>query len=273
MLEGPVRIGAHVVFQRASSSGFGGGVSGIPGPPPRDLVILLVVVFVTYSMQFFGGLRLVPALLHLTPAVLGGFVWQVATYPFAGFGAPSFWFLLELLVLYWFGVEVFWRLGRRRFWRLLVTSAVVAGLAAVLVQGLAWLATGGVPSSAFTIMQGQRMLLAVVIAAFATMVGEATILLFFVLPVKARWFLWIEVALAFIAYLGSKDLAGFAGVCVAVWVTWLQLQPGGPGSGFRRLQLDLRRRIVEWRLRRLRRRRRFDVIDGGDGRDRDRWVH
>lgn len=260
-----------MVYQRASRGGYGGGFGGLPGPPPRDLVVLLVVVFATYAMQFFNGLALVPALLRLTPAVFGGFLWQVVTYPFAGWGAPSVWFLLELLVLYWFGNDVFWRLGRRRFWRLLLVSAVAAGLAAVLVQGLAWLATGVVVPSAFGIMQGQRMLLTILIAAFATMFGEATILLLFVLPMKARWFLWVEVAFGFIAYLGSKDLAGFVGICVAVWVTWLQLQPGGPQVGWRRLRLDLKRRLLEWRLGRLRRKRRFDVIDGGNG--RDRWIN
>lgn len=260
-------------FQRASRSGYGGGFGGFPGPPPRDLVVLLAVVFATYAMQFFAALALVPALLRLTPAVFAGFVWQVATYPFAGWGAPSLWFLLELLVLYWFGGEVFWRLGRRRFWRLVMVSTVGAGLAAVLVEGLAWLAAGGLSPAAFQIMQGQRMLITIMIAAFATMFGEATVLLFFVLPVKARWFLWIEVAFAFIAYLGSKDLAGFVGICGAVWLTWLQLQPGGPQVGLKRLRLDLKRRIVEWRLGRLRRKRKFDVIDGGGGPDRDRWIN
>jgi hypothetical protein len=48
---------------------------------------------------------------RLTPAVLRGFVWQLVSYPFVGTGGPSIWFLLELLVLFWFGRDVFWRLA------------------------------------------------------------------------------------------------------------------------------------------------------------------
>ena len=60
------------------------------------------------------------------------------------------------------------------------------------------------------------MLLAIFIAAFATLNRNATILLFFVLPIQARWFLWLEVLFAFIAFLGSHDLPGFLGITTAV---------------------------------------------------------
>ena len=96
-------------------------------------------------------------------------------------------------------------------------------------------------------MQGQRALLAILVAAFATLYGDATILLFFVLPMPARWFLWLEIGLAFVAYLASKDLAGFVGICAAVGVTVLTL-PGSPA------RLRLRRRYLSWRARRIERR-------------------
>jgi hypothetical protein len=78
-------------------------------------------------------------------------------------------------------------------------------------------------------MQGQRTLLAFAIAAFATLNRHATILLFFVLPIQARWFLWLEVLFAFIAFLATKDLAGFVGICVVVGGTYALLSAGGPG--------------------------------------------
>lgn len=262
------------------SGGFSGFGIGSGAPMPRDLIAVLASLFITFSLQFFEATAIIPALLRLTPAILGGFIWQVVTYPFIGWGGSGLWFLLELLILFWFGRDVFWRLGRRRFWQLTARAALGAALVAVLVlllERLAGWSDGGM--GAFQLMQGQRILLAITIAAFATLWGEATILLFFVLPVRARWFLWLEILFAFVAFLGSgdprfgvpKDLAGFVGICTAVAVTYLLLSPGGPQRTLHDLRKRLEVRWIQWRLKQLRRKRPFDVIDGGD--DRDRWVH
>ena len=233
------------------------------------MLLLLAVVFVTFSMQFFDATAAVPALLRLTPAVLGGAIWQLVTYPFVGAGGASIWFLLELLVLFWFGRDVFWRLGRRRFWRLLLVTAAVAAAVAVATHALMLLAGGG-STAPFLTMQGHRMLITVLVAAFATLYGEATILLFFVLPVKARWFLWLEILAAFVfGLLPYKDLAGFLGVCAAVLVTFASLQPRGPGRTLHEWRKRLERWILERRLARLRRRRPFEVVDGG----KDDYIH
>src|SRR5690349_4008990 len=106
----------------ASRSPFGGGGGGRPtmsfgfgGPPPRDVLILLAVVFVTFSLQFFESTALFVALLRLTPFVWQrGYLWQLFTYPFIGTGAPGIWFLLELLILYWFGRDIRYQLRTRR---------------------------------------------------------------------------------------------------------------------------------------------------------------
>jgi hypothetical protein len=239
-------------------------------PPPRDLIAILAAVFVTFSMQFFEATALIPSLLKLTPAVLRGLVWQLGTYPFVGTGGASIWFLLELLILYWFGRDVFWRLGRRRFWRLIVITSVVAAVLAVVI-GLIMAAAGATSAAPFITMQGHRMLITVFIAAFATLYGDATILLFFVLPVKARWFLWLEILFAFVfGLLPYKDLAGFIGVVTAVFLSYSLLSPGGPGQVLHRWRKQTEQKIIEQRLARLRRKRQFDVIDGDDS---DDYIH
>lgn len=254
----------------------GGGLPSFT-PAPQDLLILLGVVFFTYSLQFFETTAVVPALLRITGAVWNGFLWQLATYPFAGYGGASFWFLLELLILYWFGRDVYMRLGRRGFWTTLLVSTVAAGVVAELVY-LAGALAGGAPPAAFTIMQGQRMLLVICIAAFATLNRSATILLFFVLPIQARWFLWLEILFAFIAFLGSHDLPGFLGISTAVGVTYGSLSAGGPTKMFREWRLRLERWRLQQELDRERRKRKMKVLEGGgEGGGRrdggDPWVH
>lgn len=252
--------------------GFGG--FGSFGPPPRDVLILLGVVFVTFSMQFFAATAAVVGLLRLTPAVWqSGFLWQLVTYPFAGYGAPSLWFLLEMLILFWFGRDMRVQLGKRRFWRLLVLGALAAAVVAVAVQLAMGSLFGEGLYPAFGLMQGQRMLLVILVAAFATINRDASILLFFVLPIRAAWFLWIEILFAFLGFLSTKDFAGFLGIVTAVAVTFLSLSRGGARGSLRQGRLKMERWWAERRLARLRRKRGLRVVDGERGIRKDPRIH
>ncbi len=244
-------------------SGFGGGLAG---PVPRDVWVLLGTLFFTFSLQFFAATAWIPALLRLTPAVWQSFfVWQLVTYPFAGIGAPSFWFLIELLILFMFARDILFRLGRRKFWLTLVRAAAVAAVAAVIVQLLTAWATGSVGANAFALMQGQHMVVVIVIAAFATLLGDATIYLFFVLPIRARWFLGLEILFAFLGYLGTKDLAGFLGICAAVGWTWVGLRYGGSARHWREAWLRLQSGWIRLRLAWMRRRRGIRLVEPEEG--------
>ena len=243
---------------------------GLGGPAPRDLLILIGVLLVTFVLRFFEATRIVPLLLQLTPFVwMRGFVWELATYPFVGYGAPGIGFLLELLILFWFGKDVFFGLNRRHFWRLILWAAIGSALVAVGIQAL--LASTGamaVPEP-FTIMQGQRILLAIFIAAFATAHADATILLFFVLPLRAKWMFLVEFLFALMAFLGSRDLPGFVGICAAMGLTYLYVRASGSMRGGRKTLREMRLRLEKWwlqrKLDRNRRKRGFKVIPGDKG--------
>lgn len=242
-----------------------GGFTGGP-PPPRPLLYLLGFIFVTFTLQFFATTKPFLALLRLTPAVWqAGFVWQLLTYAFIGFGRPDFWFLLQLLMLFFFGRDVYHALGGRRFWRLLAIGAVTASVVAVLVEILA-ASQGWFPERlTFMLIQGQQMLLVILVAAFAVIHRDAVIYLMFVLPVKARWFLPLEILLAFLGFLWSKDLAGFLGLSAAVGMTWWLLQPSSPRRLLREAWLRLQQRWLKLRMAGLRRRRGLTGIAGGKG--------
>jgi hypothetical protein len=176
---------------------------------------------------------------------------------------------------------VYWRVGRRKFWTLLAWGTVAAALVAVAVGLVAsWIpgASLGVP---FTLMQGQRTLIVIAIAAFATLFGQATIYLFFILPIQARWFLWIEILFAFMGFLGTRDLAGFLGICAAVTVTNRALASQRLARSLRELWLRMEQRRIRWKLDRMRRRRGMHLIKGerggggdeGEKRRREPWVH
>jgi hypothetical protein len=252
-------------FQRPSGGGF-----GLSGPIPRDIIVLLSVVLGTFSLQFFASTAPLHRLLMLSSSAWQvGWVWQLVTYPFAGVGTPSIWFLLEWAILFIFSRTVYYQLGRRGFWRWLVTLSVLCSLQAVVVD-LVMHAVGSPALTAFSLMQGQHMLLTLMIAAFATMNREATILLFFVLPVQAKWFLLLELLFAFMGFLGSKDLAGFIGLCMGVGLTFVYLTTGF-GPQMRRAWLRAQERWITWRLGSMRRKSGLRIVKGED--DDDRFVN
>lgn len=258
---------------RTVRSSFWGGA----GRAPRDLLAILAVLFITFSVQILTAGAFSPGALwrlQLGPLVWRqGWLWQVATYPFIGYGPPSLWFLVELLVLFWFGRDVFAGLGRRHFWRLLAWGAGGAALAALVVD-LA-MAAGGAggqhPMAAFPLLQGQRVLTAIAVAAFATANRRATIYLFFLLPIEARWFILVEILIAFVGFLGTRDLAGFAGICAAVGLGYLYVRDGGIGRGLRQTRLRVERWWLQLKLDRARRKRGLHVVRGDQDR-RGPWV-
>jgi len=251
---------------------------GLGGRPPTDVLVLVAVNFVTFAILHLAPDFVVPFL--LTGQVWSaGWLWQLATYPFIGFGQPGLWYLLALLMLYWFGKDVFAQLGRRLFWRTVAWGAVPAAVVAALVwrlgAALGWSWTPPFPLG-FSLMQGQQALLAIFIAAFATINRRATIYLI-ILPIEARWFLGLEVLFAFMGFLVTHDLAGFLGICAAVGATYAFLATGGGRRGaLRETRLRLERWWLERRLGRMRRKRGIRVVrgDGGNGRvKRGPWEH
>jgi membrane associated rhomboid family serine protease len=119
-------------------------LGGLGGPVPRDVIVLLAVLFATFTLQFFASTAAIPALLRLTSDVWQrGQVWRLVTYPLAGQGGPGIWFLLELLILYFFARDVYWRVRRRKFWSLMGWGTLAAGVAAVATELIARFIPGG----------------------------------------------------------------------------------------------------------------------------------
>jgi hypothetical protein len=231
-------------------------------------------VFATFSAKFFFPDAF--EWLRLTPAAWQRFLaWQPLTYAWIGTGGASLWILLELLILYWFAGAVRSSLGRGRFWRLLIYVTTCAGLTAVAVD-VAMALAGFDLASDFQLMQGQRMLATVLVAAFAVLHRHATIMLFFVLPIQARWFVWLEILIAFIGFLGIRDLPGFVGICSGVGLTvWLLRSGSTFGTYFRRVRERWDRFLVQRRLGRRRRKAGLRLVrpPGGDDRPPGGWVH
>jgi hypothetical protein len=259
----------------------GGGGGGLSGPIPRDILAIAAVLLVTVTLSAFQSTRFIPWLLTVTPDIWQrGFVWQLATYPYVEAWGPSLGFVINLILLFLWGRDVYWGLGRRHFWRLLLASSIGAGILATLVD-LAGHVAGWDPPQAFYLMQSWT-LLAILLAAWARAHRGATILFMFILPIEATSLIALEILLAFIGFLTTKDLPGFVGICAAIGISWSYIARNGKiGLGKRDLR-EYRLRLERWwiqrKLERAKKKRGFRVIPGergnrgGDVR-KGPWVH
>lgn len=251
------------------SGGMGGG--GFD-PPPKDLWVLLGIFVFTYTLKF-----LVPGIFQLLWLTKGvweqGYLWQLMTYAVVP-TSEGFWFLIELLMMYFFGKDVYRALGRSHFWRLLVYACLAASTLAVAVQ-MALSFAGLEGAYALLLLRGgSTVVFMVLIAAYSTLYPGATIRLYFILPIPARVFIWLELFIAFLlGFLPSRDLAGFLGLCTAVALTYALLT-GGVGKNLREMRLRVERKILEGRLRRMQKQRNVRIRKSDDDNvHRGPWVN
>ena len=116
-----------------------------------------------------------------------GFVWQLLTYQFMH--ANLLHLLFNCLAIYIFGLEVENVLGKSRFLALYFSSGVIGGLVQVLAAMISYARFGGAVVGASAAGFG-------LVAAYAMLFPERILLLFFVLPIKAKFLLLLETALA-----------------------------------------------------------------------------
>lgn len=265
---------------RVIDFGLGGGER-----PPRDLIGLLITLFATYTLLWLPFSRPLIQALQLSSDAWGrAHLWQLVTYAFIPLAGPI-WFLVGLLILFMFGRDVHRVLGRKGFWSLIAQAIVAGSVVAVLVNIALSLVFPGssLNRNAFAIIQGDDVLLTLFIAAFAILYPSAVVRLFFIIPIRASNFLWLEILVAFVVgFLPTLDLAGFLGLCAVVSMTWVSLH-GGPKKGLRELRLRIEKLLIQWRLRRLRSKRKMHIVRpdaGGDARRDPRdgpvqgpWVH
>jgi membrane associated rhomboid family serine protease len=166
-----------------------------PGSPLRFssrastvLMVSLVAVFVLQQIDL--------AYLHLptydylplsTQGLLHGYVWQLLTFQFLHANVTHLGF--NLIGIWFFGRYVEDRLGPGRFLTLYFLSGVAGGLLQCL---LGWIFPShfGIPAL------GASAGICGLIAAFCSLEPEGVIMLFFVLPMKAKQLLYISAGIA-----------------------------------------------------------------------------
>ena len=211
--------------------------------PWSATVILMIAVVVCFALQNIAKVYLhadgwISAYLALSPAGLKhGFLWQLLTFQFLHVGL--FHLLGNLIGLWFFGRFVEDRLGTRGFLKVYFLSGIAGGL---LQAGLGWLVpshfgvipTAGASAGVFGLL-----------TTFALLEPEGAILAMFVVPIKAKHFLWVVGGIAaFFTIVPTRD-----GVAHAAHL-------GGMLGALAYLRWDAGRAVANWNPLQARRRKR-----------------
>jgi len=220
------------------------------------LLIVNVVIFLLYKLvspfrPYLDEMALVPAL-----AVVGLRVWQVFTYMFLHIGVMNA--VWNMLTIWLFGAELERTWGTQKFIRYYVSCGVLAALAVIVVT-YAFGSPGTMIVSANGAIYG-------ILAAYAVVFPDNTLLFGFLIPMKSKWFVLIIGAVVFLqTFPGS---IGETALLFGMLAGYLLLRGN-------RLKSQIRQPIVagykEWKLRRAR--KKFEVYLKKRDSGSDRWVN
>ena len=152
------------------------------------LMVTLVAVFVLVEiLGFYGGIPVLPYLALSADGLKHGCIWQLFTFQFLHAGLMHL--LFNLLGIWFFGRFIEDRLGAVPFLRIYFLGGLAGGLLQAFLGLLA-------PRYFGLMTVGASAGVLALLAAFCALEPDGIILLFFVLPVKARLILYVSLGIA-----------------------------------------------------------------------------
>ncbi len=163
--------------------------SGSLPPGVKWLLIANTAVFLTYFLLWLLNIDGIVRWFALIPqAVVHGQIWRIGTYLFLHSVADPFHLLINMLMLYMFGVQLERTWGTRKFLEYYFICGISAGIcvvaAAYIFSGNPLIPTMGASGAIFGLL-----------LAFGIVFADATILVFFFFPMAAKYAVMIYGAL------------------------------------------------------------------------------
>ena len=237
-----------------SSLGFGTRLTRLG----KRLLILYAAVYVVelllehwFHIPFAAYLQLYP------PGSEAFRPWQIVTHPFVHDPQAPIGFLINCLMLYFFAAPVEFAFGSGRFLRLFYIAALGGALAGMALSGVAGFNRP---------FMGMLPSLLALIVVFGLLNPDATILLMFILPVKARFISYATAGVTLLTFLAKANPAG-AYHLGGILCGFIFLKAPGTLLDPRMMHL----KYLQWRLKRHK--SRFTVIDGSKGKDDDKPTY
>lgn len=227
-------------------------------PIGKRLILLYGAIYIIELILTFWIPTPLVGMLQLYPLSSPFFrFWQILTHPFLHYPDSQVGFLINCIMLYFFVAPIEYVMGTRRFLILFYTAAVGAaftGMVFSLIPGFDAPFMGMLPS------------LLCLVVVFGLLNPEATILLMFILPIKAKYISYATVLITILTLLAKANPYGgyhLGGILFG----YLYFRSG-----------RLRQEFHFFRLRRLesksrQRREKFKVIKGEKRKDDKPTYH
>jgi membrane associated rhomboid family serine protease len=209
------------------------------GPLTRGVKWLIIANVAAFAMRFLvQSVAGVPfdAMFGLVPGLITTrfFLWQFATYLFVHAG--PFHILFNMLVLWMFGCDLERLWGFKKFLQYYFLTGVGAGVCSYLVGPLSFVPTVGASGAIYGLL-----------LAYGILFSDRTIYLYFLFPIKAKYFVMIMGALEFYAAVaasgsGISHTAHLGGMMIG----YIYLRHGRWSLGWREVG-------SRWKLQRARR--------------------
>jgi membrane associated rhomboid family serine protease len=232
------------------------GPGGIT-PAVKALIIANIAMFLTG--WFYGP---VVEWLGMRPsAVVGGQLWRPVSYMFLHGGISHI--LFNMLALWMFGVELERMWGTRFFLKFYFVCGICAALTTLVLSFL--------PFATFAFLYGTLTIGASgaifgVLLAYALYYPHRPILVMFVFPVPARYFVMIMGGISLLMSISGPDGVAHTTHLGGLVAGYIYLKK--PRIN---LKAEIQYRVVKWRINRMR--KKFDVYSGGRADDINRRVH
>lgn len=178
---------------RTGMYSFGPGIT----PGVKNLLIINTVVFVL--MYFFGLGNFFIRLFSLIPYYsLNGFqLWRFVTYIFLHGGFGHIFFNMFALWMFGVGLERIW--GTKEFYKFFLLTGIFAGLSMAIFNFGSLVPTIGASGAVYGILM-----------AYALLFPEQEIYLYFLFPIKMKYFALILGAIEFLSSFQYDGIAHFA---------------------------------------------------------------
>jgi len=184
-------------------------------------------------------------------------IWQILTHPFIHNPRAPIGFLINCIVFYFFTAPIENAFGSIRFLILFYLSALGGAMCGLLFSSV---------SGFNTPFLGMLPSILSMIVVFGLMNPESTILLMFIIPIKAKYISYGTALITFLTFLAKASPHGayhFGGILFGY------IYFKGPGNLFDPNQMYAK--YLEWQFKR--KRSRFKVVDGDKKKDDDKPTY
>ncbi len=201
--------------------------------------MLNVAVFILQlSLRQFGGIAVEQTFGFAPVSFFSGYIWQLVTYPFLH--GSMMHLLFNLFILYMLGTELERRWGSKTFFKFYAVCALGGAVLHTLIWVVGLLFGGSFGSGVIPIIGASGALYGLFVA-FGILYAEAPVLVFFVLPMKAKQFVMILTLIEIVSAVFYSDsgvahlvhLGGMLAGYIMLKTQGPNLRGGGGGFGRR----------------------------------------